>query len=74
MRTMTTREQQISDSTAFDQGDAFADADAVRAYFTAAEMTAMFGEDAITDQDELGAMAADVIAHRWHMVTAESDA
>ncbi len=65
------REQQISDRTAYDQGDEFTSDAQVREYFTVAEQIRMFGENAsCTDQDELDAMAADVITNGWHMTSA----
>lgn len=61
------RRIQISDATAFDAADQFADAEQVRDYFTVAEQVAMFGDDAIVDQAVLDSMADDVIENRWHM-------
>ena len=63
---MTSRLQQISDATAFDQGDKFETDDQVRDYFTVAEQQHMFGDRAITDQAMLDRMADDVIDNHWH--------
>jgi hypothetical protein len=58
--------ERISRETAFDHGDLFESEDQVRAYFTTANMVAMFGEDALPTQPELDDMARMVIANRWH--------
>lgn len=59
----------ISRETGFDNGELFASEDAVRAYFTAENMSAMFGPDAdadVPDDATLEAWAEIVIANRWH--------
>jgi len=58
--------ERISRATAFDHGAPFESEDQVRAYFTTANMVAMFGEDALPTQPELDDMARMVIANRWH--------
>ena len=62
----TERLTQISEQTGFDSGQLFQSDAQVRDYFTVAAQRAMFGDDAISDQDVLDDMAADVIANRWH--------
>lgn len=58
----------VSRATAFDHGEPFASEAEVKAYFTRDNLVAMFGpEDAAdTDQSTLDAMAAAVLANRWH--------
>jgi len=58
---------EIHYATGFDNGDLFRSAEEVRRYFTVTNITEMFGSCPYT-QDELNAMADEVIAHRWHMV------
>lgn len=62
---MLTR-QYISEATAFDAGEEFTDAEAVRAYFTRENLVMMFDECPYSDA-ELEDMASTVIDHRWHM-------
>ena len=61
MKTFT----EINDSTGFANGDKFASADEVRAYFTVENMESMFGCVECT-VDGLNEMADQVIAHGWH--------
>lgn len=63
--TQISRIQQISEATAFDQGDQFTSDEQVRDYFTVESLRSM-GFDASPEQDELDRMADDVIGNRWH--------
>ena len=64
------RFSEINDAVGFANGDPFDTPAEVREYFTVATMRLMVGpnaEDVQTpDQDDLDAMADDVIANRWH--------
>ena len=63
--------QEISDATGFDEGDEFADADAVRKYFTDEGLHEIMGCGRLysgPDQDILDMMANEVIENGWHMV------
>lgn len=57
----------ISEATGFDAGDRFEDEAQVREYFTVAAWESMNDEKCPFTQDDLDAMAAAVIEHRWHM-------
>lgn len=70
-----TTQQTISEYTGFDQGDEFTSEQQVREYFTVANLADMGlgGSDEgserdnhVLTQDELDAMAAEVIRQRWH--------
>ena len=58
---------QIMEATNFNAGDEFASDQEVRDYFTVDSQKECFGADATLTQDELDAMAGEVIANRWHM-------
>jgi len=64
---MTWTRADIHEATNFDAGDLFRSEAEVREYFTVENIQAMFGSCPYT-QAELDKMAAEVIAHRWHMV------
>ena len=63
--TQISRLQQISEATAFDQGDQFKSDEQVRAYFTVESLRSM-GFDEVPNRDTLDRMADDVIDNRWH--------
>ena len=67
---MSSYTQTALDSTGYENGEQFASEAEVREYFTVANMVDMFGpEDGGTlAQDELDAMAADVIANRFQIL------
>lgn len=56
----------INEQTGFAQGERFTSEDQVREYFTHTNIVAMFGPENAINPDVLTAMAAEVIANRWH--------
>jgi hypothetical protein len=56
----------IDDATSFAQGAPFRNDAEARAYFSASNQCSMHGDDAITDEHELAAMADLVITHLAH--------
>lgn len=63
----------INGATGYANGDMFATAEEVRAYFTAEAQRDMFGADAVTDPDLLAEWAETVIANGWHMKPAAAE-
>ena len=58
---------EINGMTGFANGEPFETEADVRAYFQADEQRAMFGDDAVVNQDLLNEMAETVIENGWHM-------
>ena len=63
---------EINAATGYANGNLFADAAEVTAYFTPAAQTAMFGQEAETDADTLDGWAAEVIRTGHHMTTTQT--
>jgi hypothetical protein len=57
---------EINEKTGFADGDLFRSAEEVRKYFSPRNLTSMRGECTLTTP-QLEAIAADVIANKWHM-------